>query len=145
MKLSREVRIARPPADVFAFVSEPRNLPAWQRAVSEVRRDDGPVAAGTRFVEVRSFVGKRFESAVEVVELEDDRLFTIRVVSGPVPVTVRHVFEPADAGTVTRLTLTAEAKPHGLLRLGAGVMAKAAEHDAEVGLTRLKTLLEAGG
>lgn len=143
MKVERSATIARPVADVFAFVSDPRNLPAWQPAVSEIRLEGERAAAGSRFVEVRQFVAKRFESTVEVTELEPDRVFAIRVVDGPVPVAVRHLFEP-DGDGGTKLTLAAEAQLSGLKRLGAGVMVKAAERDAEASLARLKRLLESG-
>jgi hypothetical protein len=80
---------------------------------------------------------------VEVVELERDRVFGIRVVDGPLPITIHHVFEPVEDGT--RLTIAGEAELRGAMRIAGGVMAKAAEHDAGANLSRLKTLLEAGG
>ena len=142
MKLERETTIARSPNDVFAFVSEPRNLPKWQPAVNDVEREDGPIAIGSTFVESRSFVGKTFRSTIEVVELEPDRLFTIRVVNGPVPLTVRHSFEAEGEGT--RVTVAMEAQPKGLMRAAAGPMAKAADRDAQSNLATLKQLLESG-
>jgi uncharacterized protein YndB with AHSA1/START domain len=140
VNLQREITIARPPAEVFAFVSDPGNLPTWQRSVLEVRDADAQTAVGGRFQEVRHFVGKRFETTVEIVELEQERVFSVRVIDGPLPLTVRHLFEPAGEGT--RLVIKVEARPQGLMRLAAAPMAKAAEHDAEVNLAHLKTLLE---
>jgi uncharacterized protein YndB with AHSA1/START domain len=140
VRLERDIVIDRPVSEVFAFVSEPRNLPRWQTSVAEARRDDGPVGLGTRFTEVRHFVGKQFASTVEVIQLEPDRAFSVRVLSGPVAVTIHHLFEPL--GERTRVTIVAEARPGGVLRLAAGVMAKAAEHEAGADLSRLKKLLE---
>jgi carbon monoxide dehydrogenase subunit G len=141
MNVERSTTIACPPSKAFAFVSDPRNLPKWQPAVSEVQLD-GDAAVGSQFVESRQFVGKRFRSTVEVTEVEPDRVFTIRVVNGPVPITVRHLFD-AD-GDGTRLTVAASAQLSGLKKLGSSVMVKAAERDAEANLARLKTLLEGG-
>jgi carbon monoxide dehydrogenase subunit G len=143
MRLERDIVIDRPAADVFAFVSEPRNLPAWQHSVVEVSRDDGPVEVGTRFAEVRHFLGKRFASTVEVIELEPHRSFAVRIVDGSVPATIYHLLETL--GEKTRLTVVGEAKPTGLLRFAAGAMAKAAEHEGQADLARLKTLLEGSG
>jgi uncharacterized protein YndB with AHSA1/START domain len=140
VRLQREIVIARPVGEVFSYVSEPDNLPSWQPAVVEVRRPEGPLAIGSRFGETRHFVGKRFQTTVEVVELEPDRVFGIHVVDGPVPITVRHLFEPVDGGT--RVAISGEVELRGALRLAGGVMAKAAEHDAGANLERLKTLLE---
>jgi uncharacterized protein YndB with AHSA1/START domain len=125
---------------VFSFVADPANLPSWQPAVLEVRGPEGPVTVGSRFGETRQFVGKRFETTVEIVELEPEHVFGIYVVDGPIPITVRHLFDPADGGT--RVTISGEAELRGAKRIAGGVMAKAAEHDAGANLARLKALLE---
>ena len=143
MRLERDIVIGRPVGDVFSYVSEPANLPSWQPAVVEVRRPEGGIDVGSRFGETRNFVGKRFQTTVEIVELERDKVFTIRVVDGPLPLTIRHVFEPEGDGT--RLTIAGEAELRGALRIAGGVMAKAAERDAGANLARLKALLENDG
>jgi uncharacterized protein YndB with AHSA1/START domain len=143
MKLERDIVIGRPVGEVFSYVSEPSNLPSWQPAVVEVRRPEGEIEVGSRFGETRNFVGKRFQTTVEVVELERDTVFGIRVVDGPLPLTIHHLFEPVDDDT--HLTIAGEAELRGALRIAGGVMAKAAEHDAGSNLARLKTLLEARG
>ena len=99
MRLERDIVIGRPVGDVFSYVAEPANLPSWQPAVVEVRRPEGGIDVGSRFGETRNFVGKRFQTTVEIVALEPDRLFGIRVVDGPLPLTIRHVFEPVGDGT----------------------------------------------
>ena len=143
MRLERDIVIGLPVGDVFSYVSEPANLPSWQPAVLEVRRPEGGIAVGGRFGETRNFVGKRFQTTVEIVELERDKVFAIRVVDGPLPLTIRHVFEPEGDGT--RLTIVGEAELRGPMRMAGGVMAKAAERDAGANLARLKALLENGG
>jgi arylamine N-acetyltransferase len=49
------VYIARPPADVYEFASDPRNLPRWAAglALSEVRRDGDEWIADAPFGKVR--------------------------------------------------------------------------------------------
>jgi uncharacterized protein YndB with AHSA1/START domain len=143
VKLERDILIARPVGEVFSFVADPANLPSWQPAVMEVRGPEAPVTVGSRFAETRQFVGKRFETTVEIVELEPDRVFGIHVVDGPIPITVRHLFDPVDGGT--RVTISGVAELRGAKRIAGGVMAKAAEHDAGANLARLKALLEQRG
>jgi uncharacterized protein YndB with AHSA1/START domain len=143
VRLEREIVIDRSAAEVFAFTAEPRNLPRWQTSVVAVHREDGPVEVGTRFTEVRHFVGKRFESTVEVIGLEPGQAFSVKVVDGPLPLTIHHMIEAL--GGRTRVTLVGQAKPGGLLRLAAAAMAKAAEHEAGHDLARLKELLERPG
>jgi carbon monoxide dehydrogenase subunit G len=143
VRLERDILIGRPVEEVFSFVSDPANLPSWQTAVVEVRRPEGEIAVGSRFGETRHFVGKRFKTTVEVVELERDRVFAIRVVDGPLPITIRHLFAPEEGAT--RVTIAGEAELRGAMRVAGGIMAKAAEHDAGASLARLKAVLEADG
>jgi uncharacterized protein YndB with AHSA1/START domain len=143
VRLERDILIALPVETVFSYVADPANLPSWQSTVVEVRRPEGEIAVGSRFGETRNFVGKRFQTTVEVVELERDRVFGIRVVDGPLPITIRHLFAPEDGAT--RVTIAGEAELRGAMRVAGGLMAKAAEHDAGASLARLKAVLEGDG
>jgi uncharacterized protein YndB with AHSA1/START domain len=52
IEVTVETEIARPPAQVFAYVTDPSKLATWQtNTVSAVAEPDGPVAPGTRFRE----------------------------------------------------------------------------------------------
>jgi hypothetical protein len=53
------VEIARPPDEVFAFVTDPAKLSAWQDAEEVQQLTEGPVRAGTRFREVHKAMGRR--------------------------------------------------------------------------------------
>jgi uncharacterized protein YndB with AHSA1/START domain len=101
---STTVRIGRPPGDVFAFLTDPAKLPAWQD-VDEVRQlTEGPVRAGTRFREVHRVMGRPRVELTEVVACEPPRRFHIRVVEGP-PVDGRWELSPAPGGgTIVTLT-----------------------------------------
>ncbi len=133
------MEIRRPPADVFAFLSDVSNLPRWQPSVKEVRVDDD-LAVGARFDETREFMGKRVRSTLEVTALEPGRELSLRVVEGPVRLTVRHLLEQAGGGT--RLTLEVDGDPGGRFRLAARVAARAAARQARHDLDRLRRLLE---
>ena len=142
MKYELAVEIARPPAEVYAYLADPTHLPDWQADVEEVRgAPGGPLPAGATFTEVRSFLGKRAESTLEAVVAEPGRELTLRTVSGPVPVSIRHLLEPAGEGTL--VLLEAEADPGKLFGLGGPLLRKAAERRARGDFERLKTLLEA--
>ncbi|MBA2476404.1 MAG: SRPBCC family protein [Actinobacteria bacterium] len=142
MRFEHEEQIARPPADVFAFLSEPANLPRWQSGVVETRRDsEGAMSVGARFTEVRTFAGRRVESQLEVTELEPPRVFSLRVVSGPVRLTVRHVLEPFEGGT--RLRAVGEGEPGGSVPIPGPLLARAVKKQARSDFAALKRLLEA--
>src|SRR5690349_21404550 len=97
--LTIETRIARPAADVFAYVTDPELLPTWQtNTISSV--PDGPMAVGTRLRELhRAPGGKELASVVEVTEYEPGRAFALHVIEGT-PVDLRITLEE---GTVMRL------------------------------------------
>jgi carbon monoxide dehydrogenase subunit G len=138
-RYQRSIEIASPPADVFEFVTYLGNLRSWQPSVREVEWDD-PLEEGATFVETRELLGRRARSRLEVTVLEPAREFSIRVVEGPVPLTVRHLLEPTKEGT--RLTLEAEGEPGGLMRLAAPIAERAAARQATQDLERLKHVIE---
>jgi uncharacterized protein YndB with AHSA1/START domain len=108
------VQIARPPDEVFAFVTDPTKLSAWQDAEEVQQLTEGPVMAGTRFREVHKVMGRRRVELTEVVECDPGRRFHIRVVEGP-PVDGRWEFVPTPAGT--RVTFTPLAHLSGRARI----------------------------
>ena len=62
--------IARPPAEVFAYVTDPAKLATWQtNTISAVAENDQPFGLGTRVREVhRAPGGKHLASLVEMSE-----------------------------------------------------------------------------
>ena len=143
MRYELAVEIARPPAEVYAYLADPTHLPDWQEDVEEVRdAPGGPLSAGGTFTEVRSFLGKRAESTFEVTTAEPGRELSLQTVSGPVQVSIHHRLEPAGDGTLVRVE--AEADAGKLLGLGGPLLRKVAERRARGDFERLKALLEAG-
>jgi uncharacterized protein YndB with AHSA1/START domain len=142
VKFSLEVEIGRPPADVYAFLADPSNLPRWQEEVHEVRGATGEaLPLGASFTEVRSFMGKRIESALDVTAAEPGREFSLRSRSGPVRFSLRHLLEASDDGT--RLRLEGEADPGKLVGFAWPLLRKAAERRTRSDFGRLKRVLEA--
>jgi carbon monoxide dehydrogenase subunit G len=138
------VEIAAPPAEVFAVLADVRRLPEWQSGCSAVTLEsDGPVAAGSRFRQRVTFAGKQGEQRVEVEELERDRVLTLRILSGPLPVRARHVLEPVGSGT--RLSVVMEGDLGPLGRVAGPLVRRAAERQFGGWFKRLKELVEAGG
>jgi len=125
------IEIARTPEDVFDYLSDVSNLPAWQTGVKSATQKDG------RVEESRSIFGKELHTTLEIVDQESPRLFTLRALDGPVPFTVRHELEPTDGGT--RLTVTAEGDVPGF---AAGLLARGAEKQFRKDFERLKRILE---
>jgi carbon monoxide dehydrogenase subunit G len=125
------IEIARPPEDVFAYLTDVSNLPAWQAGVKTATRRNG------RIEESRSLFGREVQTTLEIVEDEEPRLFTLRALDSPVPFTVRHELEPTDVGT--SLTVTADGEVPGF---AARLFARRAEGQFRKDFARLKRNLE---
>jgi carbon monoxide dehydrogenase subunit G len=138
VRYEHEVEIERPPGEVYAFLADPENLPKWQSGLLDVRSE-----SEARFTEVRTFVGRRVESTIEVTAAEPGREFSLRTVAGPIRFSVQHLLDPAGEGG-TRLLVKGEAAPvAGLFKVGSRLLRRAAKHRAEEDFVRLKAILEA--
>jgi len=129
------VEIARTPDEVFEYLTDVSNLPAWQSGVRSAVRD------GDRIRESRHLLGRELSTTLAIEEEERPRIFAIRAVDGPVPFSVRHTLEPSGGGT--RLTVVGEGDAGLLPGFAAGIMARRAEKQFRKDFERLKRLLEA--
>jgi uncharacterized membrane protein len=136
MEFDLEVRIDRPVADVFAYVTDVRNVPEWQESAESAEW----IEDGRRFRERRHFLGRTATLELEVTALELDRRFDVRAATAPVHFEIRHSFEAADGGTLVRAH--GEAKLSGALRFAAGMAKRQAESQFRKDFARLKEVLE---
>lgn len=123
MRIEHEIRIEREPAEVFAVLTDPDKLAAWQPTTVAVRRGrQGPYTVGERFEEVHKALGRELVSTVEVAAYDAPRLFALHIVSGAVPLDGRWELEPSGGGT--RLRFAGEADVRGPMRLAKPVLAR---------------------
>ena len=139
MQVELTIEIARPPEDVFAYLTDAEQLPRWQKSLIEAHAD-GPFQQGTRIVEKRSLFGREAESELEVTAFEPPRRLTLQTVRGPVELEVVHELEPGDQGT--KLHVTAAGKPKRDLRFAGPAVAAGARQELKRDFERLKALLE---
>ena len=140
---SFDVRIDRPPQEVFSAVTDLERLPDWQPAIVEVELlGDGPLRTGSRLKEVREVRGKRLEQIVEVAAHEPGRRFEMRIVEGPLPVHGDLTFSPIDGGG-TRLHMHAYGRANGALRLLQPLLTLGLKREFQGQYRRLKGLVEA--
>jgi uncharacterized membrane protein len=136
MQFDFDVSVDRPVADVFAYVTDVRNVPEWQESAASAEW----VEEGKRFRERRQFMGRTAELTLEVTALEPNRRFDVRTVSSPVSFEIRHTFEASDGGTVVHVH--GKAKLGGMLRFAAGMAKHQAERQFRSDFERLKAVLE---
>ena len=130
----KSVTIARPRAEVFAFVADPTRFPLWNSAVTSVEP-----TAGSAYVMRRRLPIGEAENGLEVVESEPPAVFSVRTTYGPTPFRYRYSFTDADGATI--VTLAGDVELRGVFAL---VPARAFLHGIEANLTTLRRLLERG-
>jgi carbon monoxide dehydrogenase subunit G len=117
MRVEQVFTVGRPPAEVFAYMTDPANVAAWQTSkVSVVPLTEGPPRQGYRIKE-RTKVGLRqWDQVVEFTEFEPGRAFSTHIVEGAMPVDGRWTFEEDGVGG-TRVHFVAEGPLTGPMRL----------------------------
>jgi uncharacterized protein YndB with AHSA1/START domain len=139
-----DTRIERPPADVFAYVTDPAKLATWQTntVVAERIDGDGPLRSGARLREVhRAPGGKELESIVEVSAYEPDSRFGLHVVEGT-PIDLDMTFAPAGGGT--HVIFRAYGRLTGAMRFAQPLLGVVLKRQFSSQLETLKRVLETG-
>jgi carbon monoxide dehydrogenase subunit G len=136
------IEVARAPEDVFAYLTDVSNLPAWQSGVHTAQIEDaGAARVGARVRESRHMLGREMNTTLEITEYDAPRVFSLRALDSPVPFVIRHELEGQDGGTLLTVTGVGDA---GLLPgFASGIMARRAEKQFRKDFERLKKLLEA--
>jgi uncharacterized protein YndB with AHSA1/START domain len=88
-----EVEIGASPEQVWAVVSDPRNLPHWDKHIVEVVGVPlGGLAQGTKYITVMKFMAVRARVAAEVLRWDPPHVSSIRL-SGVIDATVTTTVE----------------------------------------------------
>jgi carbon monoxide dehydrogenase subunit G len=132
--------VARPPADVFAYLTDVSKLADWQATASNAEID-GAVRKGARIRERRHFLGRDLRTELEVTAYEPPRRFDIQSRGGRVGFAISHTLAPTPEGT--RLRAQVDVKLGAMMRLAAQGPLKIAEREFRGDFARLKRLLEA--
>lgn len=140
MRFETLVRIARPIEEVFAYVSDPGNFPAWNSAVETVRRTTGARAVGSTYAMKRRLPSGSAANELEIVAFEQPREFAIRTTSGPTPFVYRYRFSPEDGETVVQLD--AEVELGGTAALVGPLARRFVKRGVDENFATLKRILE---
>jgi uncharacterized protein YndB with AHSA1/START domain len=139
------IEIARPPAAVFAYATDPARFPEWQADVVGVRVEGGgPAGVGARFTTTRRVGGAERTMTQEVTEHAAPRRWAAAGVDGPVRPSASIRVEPLGDGTRSRVTFALDFEGHGIGRPLVPMVRRQAERQAPVSYRRLKERLEAG-
>jgi hypothetical protein len=138
-----ETEIERAPSEVAAFAMEAENDPRWIGGISTARRlTPPPTDIGTRVERVATFMGRRIEYVMDVVELVPNERIVLKSVKAPFPMRVTYEFVLRDGKTLASVRVQGE--PAGFYKIAGGLMAPAVKKNLNGDLKRLKDIVESG-
>ena len=140
------IEIARPPEEVFSYVTDPSRLAEWQESVVSTRIEgSGPPGVGSRVVVTRRIGRGERAMTSEMTELSPSRSWGVRGVDGPVRGNVKGTIDPLDDSARSRVTIELDLQGHGLGKLLVPlVVRRLAQREMPTNLRNLKERLESG-
>ena len=139
MRVETNIRIRRDIDSVFAYVTDPRQMPAWNSAVTDVRPEDGE--NGRRYVMTRHLPTGTATNGLLVTAVDAPARFAIETTSGPTPFRYEYRFTAADGATTVALDARADLASLGVL---APLARRGLARGIEANLQTLRRLLEHG-
>lgn len=133
------IQIARPPADVFAFLADGSSNMQWRSGVTDIRLKSGEGQGAIYEQGVRGPFGRRVPADYEITSYEPDRRLGFRAIAGPVRPEGSYELEPTDGGT--RLTFKLSCSPTGFAKVMTPMVAKTMRSEVAQ-LARLRAILE---
>jgi Polyketide cyclase / dehydrase and lipid transport len=135
------ITITRPADEVFAFLADFGNIPAWNHAIARtVQTSPGPARVGATYRQTRT-IPHSSEEAFEITDFAPPSRLAVKGQIGPFHTTSSYLLEPTTDGT--RLINTVELEPSPALLRPLGPLAVPAVKAAVArNLGTLKQLLE---
>src|SRR5262249_22183117 len=141
--LSTSADIARPPTEVFAYVTDPARFVEWQHNVVGGRMDgQGPHRVGDRCLTVRRIAFAERTVTSEVAHLDPPRTWGVRGIDGPIRALVDVTVSALDEGHGSRVKIDLDFSGHGIGRLLVPlVVRRSAREEMPANIQRLKQRL----
>ena len=140
IEVEHTFEIDRPAGEVFEYLTDVSRLPEWQSSAESAELVEGELRVGARIRELRTFMGRRAASTLEVTQYEPPRRFSLRVVEGPIRYSIEHALEALEGRT--RVTFVGRGEAHGVPRLMQGAVRRAVERQFVKDLEAFKRYLE---
>lgn len=145
-RVERTARLAAPPDEVFAYVSDLDRLPEWQGGVTGTHRtSEGGMHAGATAEVTREVMGQTIVAPLLITAYDPPRRLGIASKVSGVEADATLDLAPADGGGSTDLAFAMEIRGSGLTAFMEPMIAGAARGDIESSLERLRSRFERAG
>ena len=136
------VTVARPPDEVFTWLTNFAKAPLWQSGVVEAHfTSPPPIGTGSTYTQRSRFLGRDIVFNFEIIRFEPGRLVEFKTNSGTFPVHIVRWVEPTQAGALVHALIRGDAS--GLYKLAAPLLDRLTQRQIEGDYKRLKRVLEA--
>ncbi len=133
--------VARPVAEVFAYVSNLELAPEWvPDLVSVSKTTAGPAGVGTRYDEVVCMGSRMANAQLEITEYTPPHSFAHRGQGGPAQFSARFLFAPERGCTL--VTHEWEVRLSGMFKLVSPLAANWVRKNVDAGMENLRRRLE---
>lgn len=145
MRITKSIRIARPPEEVWAVVSDPTTHTSWRPDLVEFRQvSDGPLTVGSKIHEIIGFRGKQIEIDDVVTAFEPSHRLAVKGGWEAADFELDFLLEPEGDGA-TLVTMDWPLYPKSLLmKLAAPFLKGKMESSTAEELEGLKRYVEDG-
>lgn len=124
------------------YVMDHRNDTTWIGGISESELlGEGPFGVGSDVRRVASFMGKRIEYVLRVVDLVPGVRLAMRSVRAPFPMEVTYTFEDAEGGG-TLASVRVQGEPSTMYKVAGPMLARQTRRSVASDLRTLKGLME---
>jgi carbon monoxide dehydrogenase subunit G len=142
-RVERKAEIAATPAKIYAFLSDPANLPRWQTGiVSAERTSPLPIRGGSTARVVRELMGQRIAADITVTDAQPDRRLVLTSKVSGIGVTATLELTPQGNGTIVAFSMEIRAENVFMAPIE-GMVAGGAEQELDSSLARLEAALAA--
>jgi uncharacterized protein YndB with AHSA1/START domain len=111
------IEVARPPQEVFDYVTDPSTMPEWQQGCVSGKLDTPTTRLGSKCTTVRKIGGRERAVTTEITEYDPPRRWADRGIDGPIRAIVAVTVEPLADGSRSRLTIELDFTGHGIGKL----------------------------
>ncbi len=140
--VTTEIVIARPRAQVSAYVEDADHAMSWYQNIKSVEwRTAKPAGVGSRIAFVARFLGRTIAYVYEIREWTPGERLVMSTADGPFAMETTYTWRDAPDGS-TRMTLRNRGEPSGFSGIAAPLMASAMRRANTKDLGRLKSILE---
>jgi uncharacterized protein YndB with AHSA1/START domain len=138
--------IARPPEEVYRYMTDPSRVPEWQESALDARVEGaGPATVGSRVVMTRRIGRGERAMTMEITSQEPPKSFGARGIDGPIRAIFNQTVEMLDDGARSRVTTELDFEGHGIGKLLVPLVVRPqARKELPRNLATLKSQLEGG-